>query len=53
MSEWLEWHAGKQGVADSIPTDAYIIVLNVSLSTHWSQLSDNHTNEIKHNIHPE
>ena len=33
--------------------EAYIIILNFSLISRFSQLCEDHTNEIKHDIHPE
>ena len=53
MAEWLEGHAGKQGVAGSIPGGgiyyhfeffAYIPVITARRRPY---------NEIKHDIHPE
>ena len=52
IAEWLEGHAGKQGVAVSIPVEAYIIILNFSLISRLLQLDEDHTNGIKHDIHP-
>ena len=40
IAEWLEWHAGMQGVAGSIPGGG--------IHYRFEQ-----TNEIKHDIHPE
>ena len=31
----------------------YTIILNFSLTSRWSHLGYDHTNEIKHDIHPE
>ena len=52
MAEWLEVHAWKQGITGSIPGGGrdYHFEFFDSL---WSQLGDDHTNEIKHEIHPE
>ena len=52
VTEWLEQHAGKQGVAGSIPVEAYIFILNFSLTSRCSKLGKAYTNEIKHDIHP-
>ena len=50
MADWLEGHAGKQGVAGSIPRGGihyhFEIFANGTLFT-------SRTNEIKHDIHRE
>ena len=53
IAEWLEGHAAKQGVAVRFPAEAYIIILKFSLTELCSQPGEDHTNEIKHDIHPE
>ena len=35
------------------PVEAYIIILKFSLTERCSQSGEDHTNEIKHDIHPE
>ena len=52
IADSLEGHAGKQRVAGSIPGGAYIIILKFSLTERCSQNDEDHTNEIKHDIHP-
>ena len=55
IADWLERRAGKQGVAGSIPGGGTEFRLIFSLSSHGLhvQLGEDHTNEIKHGIHPE
>ena len=53
MAELLEGHAGKQGVAGSIPDGGIHYIFNFPLTSRWSQRDDDHTHEIKHDIHPE
>ena len=51
--EWLELHTGKQAIAASIPGGGTYFHLNFALTFRCSQLSEDHTNEIKNDIHPE
>ena len=53
IAEWLEGHARKQGFAGRFPAEAYIIILKFSLTERCSHPSEDHINEIKHDIHPE
>ena len=53
MAEWLEGHSGKQGVAGSIPGGGIHYHFEISLTELCSHPGKDHTNEIKHNIHPE
>ena len=54
IAEWLEGHAGKQGVAGSIPGGGihYHFEIFAKTERHLHPGED-HTNEIKHDIHPE
>ena len=53
IAEWLEGHAGKQGVAGSIPGGGIHFILKCSLTERCSHPDEDHTNEIKHDIHQE
>ena len=53
IAEWLEGHAGKQGSRVRFPAEAYIIILKFSLTERCSHPGEDHTNEIKHDIHLE
>ena len=52
IAEWLEGHAREQGVAGSIPGRGIHYHLKFSL-TKRSHPGEDHTSEIKHDIHPE
>ena len=46
----VEGHAGKQGVAGSIPGGGIHYHFEFSLISRWKQLGEDHTSEIKHDI---
>ena len=48
IAKWLEINAGKQ-----FPAEAHIFILNFALTPRCSHLGEDHTHEIKHDIHPE
>ena len=50
IKEWLELHAEKQVAAGSLPGGGGTYF---TLASRCSQLGEDHTNEIKHVIHPE
>ena len=53
IAEWLEEHAGKQGVAGSISGGGIHYHFKFSPTKRCSHPGEDHTNEIKHDIHPE
>ena len=53
IAVWLEGHAGKQGALVRFSAKACIIILKFSLTESCSHLGKDHSNEIKHEIHPE
>ena len=53
IAEWIEGHARKQGVAGSIPGGGIHYHLKFSLTERCSHPGEYHTNEVKHDIHPE
>ena len=53
MAEWLERSAGKQVVAGSIHDGGTYFHFEFSLTSRCLQLGEDHTNEIKYDIHPE
>ena len=53
IAEWLEGHTGKEGVAGSNPGGGIHYHLKVSLTERCSHPGEDHTNEIKNDIHPE
>ena len=53
IAEWFEEHAGKGGARVRFPAEACIIILEFSLTERCSHPGEDHTNEIKHAIHPE
>ena len=42
-----------KGLLVRFPAEAYIIILNFSLAERFLHLGEDHTNEMKHDIHPE
>ena len=53
IAEWLEGHAGKQGVAGSIPGWGMHYHFDNFAKGKLFTPGEDHTNEIKHDIHPE
>ena len=53
IAEWLEGHAGKQGVAGLIPGGGIHYHFEIFAYGTLSHPDEDHTNEIKHDIHPE
>ena len=53
IAEWLEGHARKQGVAGSIPGGGIHYHFEIFSNGRCSHPGEDHTNEIKHDIHPE
>ena len=53
IAEWLKGHAGKQGVAGSIPGKGIHYHFEIFLTERCSHPGNDHTNEIKHDIHRE
>ena len=53
IADWLEGDAEKQGSWVRFPAEAYIIILKFSLTERFSHPGEDHTNEIKHETHPE
>ena len=51
MADWLERRAWKQGVAGSIPREGTCFHFEFSLTFRCSQLGEDHSNEIKCDIH--
>ena len=52
-AQWLERHAGKQGVAGSIPGRGIYFHLEMFAYFPLLTVGKAYTNEIKHDIHPE
>ena len=53
IAEWLDRHAEKHGVAGSTPGGGIHYHFEFSLTERCSHPDEDHTNEIKHDIHPE
>ena len=53
IAEWLERRSGKQKSRVRFPAEAYNIILKFPLTERCSHPGEDHTNEIKHDIHPE
>ena len=53
IAEWLEGHARKQGVAGSIPGGGMHYHFEIFVNGTLFTSGEDHTNEIKHDIHPE
>ena len=53
IAEWLEDTLESKGSRVRFPAEAYIIILKFSLTERCSHPGEDHTNEIKHDIHPE
>ena len=52
IAEWLEGHAGKQGVAGSIPGGGIHYHFEIFANGTLFNPGEDHTDEIKHDIHP-
>ena len=52
-AEWLEGLAGKHGIVGSSPRGDIHYHFEFFAYGTWLHLGEDHTNEIKHDIHPE